>query len=194
MTIARVGTFGDPAILSRYRPTGHCRKLDFVFLGAEQWFAEQPSLLQRRQPVLGRDPLVEVMLKLGCPRDLVDESGHAAGGRHGGDLSGAPYERPVAGLQRDGELADHGVERPHEFLAEFVVDFEAPVEPSSMDLAHGLAQGDPCLRDVRVLRKAEAVHDPKYLLPVTEAGPQRLLGSLQRFRVICPGSAPVRQN
>src|SRR5258708_2796370 len=135
----------------------------FVFLGSEQWFAEQPSLLQRRQPVLGRDPLVEVMLKLGRPRDLVDESDHSAGRWHGGDLSGAPYEVPVTGLQRDGQLADHGIERPHEFLAELVVNFEAPVELSPMDLAHGLAQGDPCLRDVRVLREAEPAHAPTHL-------------------------------
>src|SRR5438445_13491481 len=59
----------------------------FVFLGSEQWFAEQPSLLQRRQPVLGRDPLVEVMLKLGRPRDLVDESDHSAGRAPSGELS-----------------------------------------------------------------------------------------------------------
>src|SRR5258708_23507971 len=106
----------------------------FVFLGSEQWFAEQPSLLQRRQPVLGRDPLVEVMLKLGRARDLVDESDHSSGSWHGGNLSGASYEGHVTGLQRDGELADHGIERPHEFLAAFVGDFYAAVEISALDL------------------------------------------------------------
>jgi hypothetical protein len=77
------------------------------------------------------------MLKLGRPRDLVDKSEHSAGGRHGGDLSGALNEGDVAGLQR--EFADHGIERPHEFLAEFVVDFEAPVEFPLVDLPGGLA-------------------------------------------------------
>jgi len=58
-------------------------------------------------------------------------------------------------------------ERPHEFLAELVVDLEASVEPSFVNLPGGFAQADPCLRDVRIRREAEAVHDPKYLLLVT---------------------------
>ncbi len=131
-TRRRVRRPRHPEQESTDRPLSESR---FVFLGAEQWFAEQPALLQRRQPVLGRDPLVEVMLKLGRARDLVDESDHSSGSWHGGNLSGASYEGHVTGLQRDGELADHGIERPHEFLAEFVVDFEASVELSAMDLA-----------------------------------------------------------